>query len=191
MAFSSPRVDIVQKSLPTNYVEGVYAGPSFDSRDYAALQVASSILQDRVFVEVRMKRNLSYDPSAFLASQSASVGGISVTAVDANQAVELMLEEITRLKKEPVDSTALAEVVGQYVTTYFLGIETSAAQAGSLAQYELIGGGWQNAESLLDRIRAVTAADVQRVATQYMRNLQFDVIGNPAAIKKEVLTAQP
>jgi predicted Zn-dependent peptidase len=191
VAFTSPRVEIVQKSLPTNYIEGVFAGPPFDSADFAALQVASSILQDRVFVEVRIKRNLSYDPSAFLAGQSASVGGISVTAVDANQAVKLMLDEITGLKKEPVESSTLAEVVAQYITTYFLGIETSGAQAGTLAQYEIIGGGWQNAEALLDRIRAVKAADVQRVANQYMRNLQFDVIGDGAAINKRVFTGQP
>ena len=191
VAFTSPHVEIVQKTLATNYIEGVFAGPAFDSADFAALQVASSILQDRVFVEVRIKRNLSYAPSAFLASQSASVGGISVTAIDANQTVKVMLDEITRLKKEPVDSTTLAEVAAQYITTYFLGIETSGAQAGTLAQYELIGGGWQNAEALLDRIRAVTAADVQRVATQYMRNLQFDVIGDGAAINKQVLAAQP
>jgi zinc protease len=191
LAFNSPRVEIVQKSLPTNYVEGVYAGPGFESADFAALQVASSILQDRVFVEVRIKRNLSYDPSAFLATQSASVGGISVTSVDANQSVKIMLDEITRMKREPVESSTLAETVAQYVTTYFLGIETSGAQAGTLAQYELIGGGWRNAETLLDRIRAVTASDVQRVVAKYMRNLQFDVIGDPAAIDKQIFTAQP
>ena len=65
--------------------------------DIHAMQIASSILRDRVFEEVRVKRNLSYAPSAFLNSQGANVGGIYVTAVDANKAVRVMLDEIKRL----------------------------------------------------------------------------------------------
>src|SRR5882762_2211262 len=56
-----------------------------------AVRVASSLLRDRVFEEVRVKRNLSYAPDAFLRSQSANIGGLYVTAVDANQAVRVML----------------------------------------------------------------------------------------------------
>jgi hypothetical protein len=43
------------------------------------MEVAAAMLRDRVFEEVRVKRNLSYAPSAFLSSQGANVGGIYVT----------------------------------------------------------------------------------------------------------------
>ena len=61
------------------------------------------MLRDRVFQEVRAKRNLSYAPDAFLRNQGANIGGIYVTAVDANQSVNVMLDEIARLQRVPID----------------------------------------------------------------------------------------
>ncbi|HEX3231325.1 MAG TPA: hypothetical protein VHQ95_20260, partial [Pyrinomonadaceae bacterium] len=77
-------------------------------------------------------------------------------------------------------------VVSQYLTTYYLGQETNAAQAASLAEFELIGGGWRNSFDTIAKLRAVTAADVQRVSQKYMRNIRFVVLGNPAQIDKSV-----
>jgi predicted Zn-dependent peptidase len=154
------------------------------------MRVASSILQNRVYVEVRVRRNLSYAPDAFLGSEGANTGGIYVTAVDANQAVKVMLDEITRLQHQPVSQDELKGTAQQFLTRYYLGQETNAAQAGDLAQYELIGGGWRNSAVFLERLRAVTPADVQRVANTYMRNLQFVVLGKPQSIDKGIFTQQ-
>jgi len=154
------------------------------------MRVASSMLRDRVFEEVRIKRNLSYAPDAFLRSQGANIGGLYVTAVDANQSVRLMLNEIARLQHQPVDSDDIQAVVAQYLTTYYMGQETNAAQAAELAQYELIGGGWRNSIDFFEKLSAVTPADIQRVAQKYMRNIRFVVLGNPKSIDTVVFTNQ-
>ena len=154
------------------------------------MRIATSLLQSRVFDEVRNKRNLSYAPDAFLGAQAANVGGIYVTSTDLSQSIRLMLAEIARLQSEPVSRDLLQDTVQQYLTRYYLGEETNAAQAGELAQSELIGGGWRNAFVYLDRLRAVTPEDVQRVARKYMRNLRFVVVGDPKSVDKSVFTAQ-
>src|SRR6185295_1555289 len=167
LAFAGPKLDVTPRDLPTNYVMGTYVAPSMTMPDIYAMRVASSILQGRVFQEVRVRRNLSYAPDAFLGSQRANVGGIYVSAVDANQAVRVMLDEITRLQLEPLNPDEIKGTVQQYLTRYYIGQQTNAAQAGELAQYELIGGGWRNSADFIDRLRAVTPADVQRVAQKY------------------------
>ena len=154
------------------------------------MRIASSLLRDRVFEEVRAKRNLSYAPDAFLRTQAANVGGLYVTAVDANQSIRVMLNEIARLQTEPVGAEDIHAVIAQYLTTYYLGQETNAAQAGELAQYELIGGGWRNSVEFLERLSAVTPADIQRVAQKYMRNIRFVVLGNPRSVDMGVFTGQ-
>jgi predicted Zn-dependent peptidase len=103
LAFTTPAVDVTSRALPTNYVMGSFVAPPMTAADIYAMRVASSVLQGRVFFEVRTRRNLSYAPDAFLGSQAANVGGIYVTAVDANQAVRVMLDEIARLQREPLD----------------------------------------------------------------------------------------
>jgi len=77
------------------------------------------------------------------------------------------------------------------LTSHYLDQETNAAQAGELARYELVGGGWRNSTTLLDRLRAVTPQDVRRVANTYIKNLQFIVIGNPAKIDRQIFLRQP
>jgi zinc protease len=190
LSFSASTVEVTQRGLPTNYVEGLFTAPPITSPDIYPMEVASAMLRDRVFEEVRVKRNLSYAPSAFLNSQGANVGGIYVTAVDANQAVRVMLDEIRRLQNQPLDQSDITGVVSQYLTTYYLGQETNAAQAANLAEYELIGGGWRNTFETIAKLRAVTPAEVQRVSQKYMRNIRFVVLGNPAQIDKNIFTGQ-
>jgi zinc protease len=188
LSFTAPSVQVTERVLPTNYVQGVFTAPNLAEPDIYAMRVASTILQNRVFVEVRYKRNLSYAPDAFLWSQGANVGGIYVTAVDANQSVHVMLDEITRLQREALPQEELDSTVQQFLTRHYLGQETNAAQAGELAQYEIIGGGWRNAFVFLPHLRAVTGADVQRVAQKYMRNLRFVVLGDPKSVDTKLFT---
>jgi predicted Zn-dependent peptidase len=190
LSFEKSSVEVTARELPTNYIQGLFTAPALTSPDIYAMRIASSILRDRVFEEVRIKRNLSYAPDAFLRSQAANIGGIYVTAVDANQSVHLMLNEITRLQHEPVDAEDIRGVVAQYLTNYYMGQETNASQAGELAQYELIGGGWRNSIDFFDKLNAVTPADIQRVTQKYMRNIRFVVIGNPKSVDTSVFTSQ-
>jgi predicted Zn-dependent peptidase len=184
--FSKATLDVTQRTLPTNYIQGEFNAPSLSSSDYYAMRVATTILRDRVFEEVRVKRNLSYAPSADMGSFSANTGSIYVSAVDANQAVKVMLDEIAKLKNVPVDSRDISGVAGQFLTTYFIGQETNAAQAAELARYELTGGGWRNSFQFLDRVREVKPADIQMVANKYIKNLRFVVVGNPASIDRTI-----
>jgi zinc protease len=190
LSFTTPTVAVTQRDIPTNYIQGVFSAPPLTSPDIYPMRIASAILQNRVYVEVRVKRNLSYAPDAFLWNQGANLGGIYVTSVDANQSVRLMMNEIARLQQQPVSPDELKATAQQFLTRYYLGQETNAAQAGELAQYELIGGGWRNSAEFLERLRSVNSQDVQRVAKTYMRNLQFVVLGDPQSINRVVFTQQ-
>lgn len=190
LVFNSQTVDVTTRSLPTNYVQGVFAAPPLSVPDIYPMRVASSILQTRVFNEVRVRRNLSYAPDSFLASQAANIGGIYVTAVDANQAVRAMLAEIARLQTEPVSPEELQGIIQHFLTKHYLGQETNAAQAGDLAQYELLGGGWRNSAAFLERLGSVKPEDVKRVANAYMRNIRFVVLGNPQSVDVRIFTGQ-
>ena len=191
LSFREPSLGVTARDLPTNYVQGIFAAPSLTSPDIYAMRAAGAILGDRVFEEVRVKRSLSYAPEVSIGSRAANLGSIYVTAVDANQAVQVMLTEIGKLQTENVDAELIGGIVQQFLTQHYLSEETNAAQAGILAQNELIGGGWRNGSEFLDRVRAVTPADVRRVANTYIHNIQFVVVGNPQRIDRLVFLRQP
>lgn len=191
LAFASPILAVTARDLPTNYVQGVYAAPTPTSPDIYPMRVASSILRNRIFEEVRVKRSLSYAPDAFLNEQGAGLGGIYVTAVDANQAIQVMLREIATLQTVNVGTDEITATTQSFLTTYYQDEETNAAQAGAVARAELIGGGWQTMNGLIDRLRAVTPQEVRRVASTYIRNLQFVVVGNPLKIDRQIFLKPP
>ncbi|MFN6962624.1 MAG: M16 family metallopeptidase [Pyrinomonadaceae bacterium] len=184
--FSKPTLDIMTRSLQTNYVQGLFEAPALGSPDFYAMRVATNILQEMVFNEVRVRRQLSYAPGADLGSDAANTGSIYVTAVDANRAVSVMLDQIKTLKSKTLNQAAIEDLTGQFLTTYYLKQQTNAAQAGDLARYELLGGGWRNSFRFLERIEAVTAEDVRRVANKYMKNIRFVVVGDPKAVDRSV-----
>ncbi len=186
LSFAEPTLDVTSRTLPTNYIQGVFDAPALNNPDYYAMRVASAMLRDRVFEEVRVKRNLSYAPSADMGLLASNTANIYVTAVDANQAISVMLGEINNLKRQTVNPEEISGVTGQFLTTYYLGQETNVAQAAELARYELTGGGWRNSFEFLNKVREVKPGDVQRVAQKYMKNLRFIVLGNPAAVNRGI-----
>src|SRR6476469_7320017 len=101
LVFEKSSVEVTPRDLPTNYIQGLFTAPSLTAPDIYPMRVASSLLRDRVFEEVRVKKNLSYAPDAFLRTQAANIGGIYVTAADqyANDAVRVMLGEIALLQR--------------------------------------------------------------------------------------------
>jgi len=96
----------------------------------------------------------------------------------------VMLAEVRRLQSEPVSEDRLPEPRNDYVTAYWPGQETNLGQATQLGTYELVGGGWRNALALVDKVKAVTPADIQRVATRYFRNARFVVVGDPKKVDR-------
>jgi len=186
IGFAKGTVDITQRSVQTDYVKGVFAAPSIRDADYYAMRAAMTLLQTAVFQEVRVKRNLSYAPDASLDERSANTASISVSSVNPNESIKVMLAEIKQLRETPVGEEALGNMAGYFLTTYYLKQETNAAQAAELAQYELIGGGWRNSLEFLDRIRKVKPADVQAAANKYMKNIRFVVVGDPSHVDRSI-----
>jgi zinc protease len=184
--FSKPTLDVTSRALPTNYVQGVFNAPSINNPDYSAMRVAVAILQSRIFDEVRTKRQLSYAPNAELDSFAANTGTIYVTAVDANQAVSVMLKEVNNLKTQEYRPEIISSIAGHFLTMYYLGQETNGAQAAELAKYEMVGGGWSNAFKFLDKVLDVKPEDIQAVSKKYLKNIRFVVVGNPNAVNKEI-----
>jgi zinc protease len=186
LSFAKATVDVATKSVQTDYVKGTFAAPSLRDADYYAMRAAVTILQQQVFQEVRVRRNLSYAPDAGMDERSANSGYISVTSVNPNESIRVMLGEIKKLKQGNIDQDTIGQMAGFFLTTYYMKQETNAAQAAELAQYELIGGGWRNALSFLEKIRQVTPSEVQAVANKYMTNLRFVVVGDPVHVERSI-----
>ena len=184
--FSKPTLDVTNRAVETDYIEGSFAAPPLSDPDYYAMRVAISILQTQVYQEVRVKRNLSYAPDASLNTNAANNAFVYVTTTKPNDAIPVMIDRIRDLRTNDVSDDTIRQYGNFFLTTYYMGQETDAAQAGELARYELLGGGWRNSFAFIDRVRQVTPAQVKAVAQKYMKNVRWDLVGSPAGVDRSV-----
>jgi zinc protease len=186
--FKAPKAVITAEALPTNYIEASFIGPGWQDAEFAAGILGMRILSNRVWEEVRTKRNLSYAPSAqFRWSSDVTRGALYVTTVDPNATMEVMLAEARRLANEPVPAHVIKNGKSLFLTSHLMSNEATGDQASWLAMCDLVGGDWRLSRTLPDRIRAVTAADIQAFAKKYLRNLQTVVLGDPEKVDRKLL----
>jgi predicted Zn-dependent peptidase len=79
-----------------------------------------------------------------------------------------ILEEIERLKTEPVSAKELEKVIHNLDADLVRSLRSNSGLASQLSFYQTVAGNWRYIVQARDRIAAVTADDVQRVAGQYL-----------------------
>jgi zinc protease len=154
------------------------------------MRAAVSVLNDRVFEEVRTKRHLSYAPTVYLEDLLANCGKLYVTAVEPDTTIKVMLAEVKRLQNRLLDAESLRDKINLTLTGYYLENETNAAQADFLARFELAGLGWKKSEKFVKDRKKVTPEELQAAAQKYLNNIQFVVLGDPAKIDQKLFTSQ-
>jgi zinc protease len=190
IAFDKSRIVVDERKLPTNYVESAFVTPRRSDPDYVTSLVAMSGLSWRLWQEIRTKRNMTYSVRASVYDSFAyPVGVLYVTAVDPNGTMKVMLEEVKRLQNEPMGDLELAGFKSEFLTSYLEGHETPDGQASALADSQLYAGDWRIARGVPDRVRAVTAADVQAFAKKYITHLQAAVVGDKTKIDATLFTS--
>jgi len=139
---------------------------------------------------VRGRLQLSYAPDADMENLGANTANISVSTTDPNTATAAMLNQVRFLQNTLLRDEVIDEVSAFFLTRYYMGQETSSAQAAELARYELIGGGWRNAFEFINGVRKVTPQDLRTVSNKYMRNIRFTYIGDTSGINRSVFLPQ-
>jgi predicted Zn-dependent peptidase len=178
----------VADRLPTNYVTSVFLAPAWRDADAVAARVALRLLFAREFEAVRTKRSLSYAPgvwSEYLTS--VPLGFLYVSAARAGTTLGVMLDELHRLQREPVDAAELRATQSMLLTEYFLANETTDGEASQLGLWLVETGDWRGLKRFPERARAVTPAEVQAVTRHYAKNLQTFIIGDAAQLDAAML----
>lgn len=104
-----------------------------------------------------------------------------------------ILEELERLKTEPVSAKELEKVLNNLDADLVRSLRSNAGLASQLALYQTVAGEWRYVLKARDRIAAVTPADIQRVATQYLikSNRTVGILVKKGNDKNKKMTALP
>jgi zinc protease len=148
----------------------MFPGPARREHGREAAQLLAGIasgLGGRFFDELRDRRSLAYTVHAFAtARRQAGTFGAYIATSPSQEATarEGLLAEFERLREAPVSAEEL-----ERARTFALGTHAIHQQSGGAVLAEtvdawLLGSGLAEIATYVDRVRGVTAADIQRLA---------------------------
>jgi predicted Zn-dependent peptidase len=88
---------------------------------------------------------------------------------------EAIWEEIDKLKSEPVTEAELAKLKTRAKADFIRGLDSNNGMANQLAYFHTMTGDWRNMFHELEKIEAVTAEDIQRVANEVFVSTNLSV----------------
>jgi zinc protease len=156
-------------------------GIARDNPDYEAVAVMDYVLgsggfSSRLMDNIRTQAGLAYSVGSFFAARK-SPGPFEIVMQTKTASVEDAIararEQVERIRNEPVGDDELQEAQRYLTGSFPLRLDSDGKIADFIAQawfYEL---GMDYAERYIERVKAVTIADVQRVAQAHLHPEQF------------------
>lgn len=167
---------------------GLRAIPRVDP-DRHPLTILNNVLgrgmSSRLFKEVRERRGLAYSVGSGI-SRHTDTGSLTismgVTADNLREAITVSLGELRRLVEEPVPEEEMTKARDYAAGSFRLGLEGTMSLGQRAGESLLLLGEIEPIDDVVDGLRSVTAADVQRVASRIFRsdNLALSVVGPQA-----------
>jgi len=153
-----------------NVIVGGLCLTATDDRRFA-LTVLNAVLgggmSSRLFQEIREKRGLAYSTYSF-SSGHAETGLFGLyagcTPAKVDEVMSLLVLELEKLAQDPITPAELRRSIGQVSGGLVLGMEDTGSRMSRLGRAELVHGELLSTDESLERIRAVTAADIQSLA---------------------------
>ncbi len=186
-------VTVIDWDSPQTVVSFAGPGLAIDDPDYFAAFVANHILggggfSSRLMDEIREKRGLTYGVSTGLATGiygHSWQGGMAGPNATTGQAVDLIRSEWDRMAADGVTDRELTDAKTYLTGEYPLRFDGNGQIASILSGMQLAGFPIDYPNTRNDRVDAVTAADVQRVAQRLLKSddLRFVLVGRPEGIE--------
>lgn len=165
-----------------------HIGGMRDNPDYAALQAMNEVLSGgfsgRLFQNVRSEQGLAYSVFGNYGSSSLYPGqfyaGIFTRSEATGEAIKAVRAEMVKLQEEPISEQELEDTKDRIFNSLVFRNDSRSSVLYQRMNNEYFGRPADSFERYIEELRQVTAADIQRVAQEYMRPEQMKilVVGN-------------
>jgi predicted Zn-dependent peptidase len=181
---SSPTQIVIEQDTQQSIIMLGYLSAAVKNEDYPVLKLLSTYLgnglSSRLFVELREKRGLAYDVSAFYPTRLESSSFIAYMGT-APQNTEIALEglkaEIDRLSESQLTEAEVQGAKNKLLGQYALGKQTNGEIAQVYGWYESLGLGLQYDQEFQQQIEKITPERVQQVAQRYLTQPYVCIVG--------------
>ena len=190
-------VTVVDYPAPQSLVLFGHEGIAFDDPDYFPAFVLNHVMggggfESRLMTELREERGLTYGIGSYLAPRDLGaqvIGQFSTANETAAEAIALVRDEWARMAQGGVTPEELERAKTYLTGEYPLRFDGNSTIASILVGMQDSGLPIDYPDTRNDRVEAVTAEDVARVAARILRpdELRFVVVGQPEGVEDGAL----
>ncbi len=184
---NSPTVNPSQQSIIQDTQQSIvmlgYLSTKVNLEDYPVLKLISTYLgnglSSRLFVELREKRGLAYDISAFFPTRldvAPFITYMGTAPSNTEIAIEGLSTEVERLTKEILSESEIQGAKNKMLGQYALGKQTNGEIAQTYGWYETLGLGVEFDRTFQGIIPTITAEQVQQVAQKYLSQPYISIV---------------
>ena len=166
--------EIIQETQQSIVMLG-YLGTKVEDKDYPVLKLLSTYLgnglSSRLFVELREKRGLAYDVSAFFPTRlhiAPFITYMGTAPTNTEIAIEGLSTEVKRLSEVILSEAELQGAKNKLLGQYALGKQTNGEIAQIYGWYETLGLGIEFDRIFQEIIPQITPQIAQKVANRYL-----------------------
>ncbi|MEL6787956.1 MAG: pitrilysin family protein, partial [Cyanobacteria bacterium J06607_15] len=186
-ALSSPTLNPSQQEIIQDTQQSIvmlgYLGTKVNLQDYPVLKLISTYLgnglSSRLFVELREKRGLAYDVSAFFPTRLDTAPFITymgTAPTNTATAIEGLSTEVARLTQETLSEAEIQGAKNKMLGQYALGKQTNGEIAQTYGWYETLGLGVEFDSTFQSTIPPITAQQIQEVANKYLSQPYISIV---------------
>lgn len=193
---NSGKIFLYEQPIPQTMIEIILPAFGREDPDYYALQVMNYIFGgggfgSRLMDEVREKRGLTYGIYSSLADyRHLDVVGISTSTKNesAAEVLKLIAEAMKSMQTTPVTEKELADAKSYITGSMPLALSSTDQIASIILNLRVDGVPIDYLDHYADKINAVTAADIQRVADRILKpeNMVTVLVGKPENISNTI-----
>jgi zinc protease len=172
-----PGVYFIQKAINQGYISLGHLGLEDTNPDYFAVQVMNFILgggsfTSRITTKVRSDEGLSYNQGSRFTTvwgfPGTFSGYVQTKSATAGYAISLILDEMERIRKEPVAADEMETAVSFYLESFADYFQPPQATMSSFAMLEMQGKPMDYFKTYRSKFQGVTREKVLEVAKKYL-----------------------
>lgn len=174
--------EIIQDTQQSIVMLG-YLGTKVNLAEYPVLKLISTYLgnglSSRLFVELREKRGLAYDVSAFFPTRLDTAPFITymgTAPANTEIAIEGLSAEVERLTKQTLSEPEIQGAKNKLLGQYALGKQTNGEIAQTYGWYETLGLGIEFDLAFQEQIQPIQATQIRDVAQQYLSQPYISIV---------------
>ena len=172
------KISSENRPIATNYIRAIMNAPTMSNPDFLPFKFGINAVSGNIFMNVRTKLNLSYDPGARLVLLKMPYAEMFASTTHPAEVMKEMMTQLNTIRNLTVSDDYLERARNSFIVRNYMSQQSSSSITFNLGDAEIYST-WENAEQLPKLVDEVTPQKIHYALNKYILGVHWTYLGNP------------